>query len=165
MTAIFAADENWGIGKDGGLPWPHNEEDMKWFRKTTLDNTVVMGRKTYESLGMEKGLDRRLNIVVSDTMEMTGSEFDQFLVRPMDVFMEDFPLSPIWTGPFPKVFMIGGVKMMEVCKPWIKNVWISRIAGDYECDTFLDKDWITENFVKKELYHPSLNLEYWEIKE
>ena len=48
MKIIVAADENWAIGKDGGLLW-HLPEDMKFFRETTTGNVVVMGRKTLDS--------------------------------------------------------------------------------------------------------------------
>ena len=50
MTIILAADSDWAIGRDGGL-LAHIPEDMKFFRETTANSTVVMGRKTWESIG------------------------------------------------------------------------------------------------------------------
>ena len=49
MKAILAADTDWGIGKDGTMPWPHNSDDLAWFKECTIDSTVIMGRKTWDS--------------------------------------------------------------------------------------------------------------------
>ena len=48
VTAILACDDEWGIGKDGELPWPKNSADLKWFKSTTLNCAVVMGRGTWD---------------------------------------------------------------------------------------------------------------------
>jgi dihydrofolate reductase len=62
FKAIAAMAENRVIGSDNKIPW-HLPEDFKWFKKTTIGNTVVMGRKTFESLG--KPLPNRTNLVVT----------------------------------------------------------------------------------------------------
>ena len=54
MNLIIAVDKNWGIGKDGGLLC-HLPGDLEYFKKTTLDKTVIMGRVTLESLPGSKG--------------------------------------------------------------------------------------------------------------
>ncbi|HAW05293.1 MAG TPA: dihydrofolate reductase [Saprospirales bacterium] len=66
IRVILACDENWGIGKDGGLPWPHNSADMKWFKDTTTGCVVVMGKSTWDSLPT-KPLPNRNNIVVTSS--------------------------------------------------------------------------------------------------
>ena len=63
---IWAQDGNGGIGKNGKLPW-HVSEDLKNFKKITLNSTVIMGRKTWESLPV-KPLPNRENIVLSKTL-------------------------------------------------------------------------------------------------
>ena len=60
---IWAQDSNGGIGKQGALPW-HISEDLKNFKKLTLNSTIVMGRKTWDSLPF-KPLPKRRNIVLS----------------------------------------------------------------------------------------------------
>ena len=60
---IWAQDENGGIGKEGKLPW-HISEDLKNFKKLTLNSTILMGRKTWESLPI-RPLPKRRNIVLS----------------------------------------------------------------------------------------------------
>lgn len=64
MKAIAAVSENWGIGKDNDLLF-HISADMKNFRKTTTDCTVIMGRKTLESFPGSKPLPKRINIVIT----------------------------------------------------------------------------------------------------
>ena len=63
ITAIVAMNKDRVIGKDGGLPW-HYSEDLKRFKRKTIDSTIIMGRKTWESIG-SKPLPRRRNIVIS----------------------------------------------------------------------------------------------------
>ena len=67
LTAVVALSENNAIGKDGKLPW-HLPDDLKFFKKMTLGKPVLMGRKTFESLG--KPLVNRLNIVVSSQKDL-----------------------------------------------------------------------------------------------
>ena len=64
MIMIVAADEKWGIGKNGGLLTPL-PEDMKFFREKTKDSVVILGRKTLESFPDGKPLKNRVNIVIS----------------------------------------------------------------------------------------------------
>ena len=64
MNLIVAVDENWGIGKDGGL-LTHLPGDMKYFRETTKGHVVVMGRKTLESFPDGKPLKNRTNVVLT----------------------------------------------------------------------------------------------------
>ena len=64
MNLIVAADERWGIGKDGGL-LAHLPGDMKYFRETTRGKVVVMGRKTLESFPGGRPLKNRINIVLT----------------------------------------------------------------------------------------------------
>ena len=66
VKAILACDADWGIGKDGNLPWPHNPADLKWFKQSTLNHTVVMGKATWDSLPV-KPLPNRVNVVVSSS--------------------------------------------------------------------------------------------------
>ena len=69
---IWAQDQNGGIGKDGQLPW-HIPEDLKNFKKLTLNSTIVMGRKTWDSLPI-KPLPNRRNIVLS-SKHVTNTEY------------------------------------------------------------------------------------------
>lgn len=71
LALIVAHAENLTIGKDGKLPW-HYSEDLKRFKRLTMGHPVIMGRKTYESIGHP--LPGRRNIVISRTYKFTGVE-------------------------------------------------------------------------------------------
>lgn len=66
LTMIFACDRNGAIGKDGDLPW-HQSSDLQHFKRITMRKTVVMGRKTWDSLPFKNGLPNRRNIVMTRT--------------------------------------------------------------------------------------------------
>ena len=93
---IWAQDENGGIGKDGNLPW-YIPEDLKKFKELTLNSTIVMGRKTWESLPI-KPLPKRQNIVLSRTQN-----YDTVMCSSLDECMEYLANQNI-----SKVFIIGG---------------------------------------------------------
>ena len=144
IKAILACDESWGIGKDGGLPWPHNPSDMKWFRATTLHRTIVMGRNTWDSLPI-KPLPGRHNIIVSGKMNITDNSSSIEVVRP------DIYKSRIYTiSAEQDVCVIGGAKLILDCIDLIDEFRLSRISGTYNCDTFLPSTLIEENFTLTE---------------
>ena len=78
IKAILACDENWGIGKDGGMPWPHNSADLKWFKEKTIGSVVVMGKSTWDSLPF-KPLKNRQNLIVTSSKLEPGITDYQFI--------------------------------------------------------------------------------------
>lgn len=79
---IWAQDKNGGIGTDGNLPW-HISEDLKNFKKITLNSTIIMGRKTWDSLPV-KPLPNRINIVFSKSLQrnaITCNSFEQCIEK------------------------------------------------------------------------------------
>lgn len=139
MTIILAADCDWAIGKEGAL-LAHIPEDMKFFKETTAGSTVVMGRKTWESIGA-KPLPGRTNCVISrsvkqlDGAQVFGSieEFLSFAEKAEG-----------------KVFVIGGGEIYRQLLPYCDEAFITRIYESFSGDVFFtdlehDKDWeITE---------------------
>jgi dihydrofolate reductase len=129
ITAVLACDEEWGIGKDNNLPWPHNSKDLQWFKKVTTGKTVVMGKRTWNSLPV-KPLPNRHNIVVTRSMEYAPNveAIQADIVKSRLMFLsrngED-------------VCVIGGAQLVEMLLPIIDEIWLSRIRGTYECDTYL----------------------------
>lgn len=143
IYAIFACDDNWGIGKNDTLPWPHNSADLKWFKSSTEHSTIMMGRKTWNSLPV-KPLPKRKNIVVSSSSvegAHTSITIEQLkkITIPMLEYADD-----IW--------IIGGAQLFESCIDEIDEVWLSRIKNNYDCDTFLPKSLIKEKFEIYEHY-------------
>ena len=67
MSMIVCTDNQFGISKNGNIPWKISE-DLKFFKQTTMGSTVIMGRKTYESIGC-RSLPGRTNFIISTTMQ------------------------------------------------------------------------------------------------
>jgi dihydrofolate reductase len=143
INAILACDDNWGIGYKGELPWPKNSADLKWFKDTTLNNAVVMGRSTWDSLPV-KPLPKRKNIVVSSG-KVEGADISVLLEQLKKITIPMLEnVSNIW--------IIGGSQLFESTLDIIEEIWLNRIKGVYDCDTFLPKDKILSMFEMYERY-------------
>ena len=99
---IWAQDKNGGIGKNGKLPW-HISEDLKNFKRITLNSTIIMGRKTWESLPV-KPLPNRDNIILSKTLVL-----DILTFKTYEDCIENLSKRNI-----SKVFIIGGRSMYKL---------------------------------------------------
>jgi dihydrofolate reductase len=145
IKAILAHDAYWGIGKDGDLPWPKNTDDLRWFKECTAGQIVVMGRKTWESLP-RRPLPDRINLVIS------SSWMDKFDPKPQGVYGGEDVCKIIKEVIEPRyvdiddVWIIGGAQLVQSCLPVIDELWLNDIGGDYNCDTFLPKYEITQQF-------------------
>lgn len=133
INAIFACDINNGIGNKNELPWPRNSEDLKWFKEHTSGGTVIMGRKTWESIG-SKPLPNRQNIVITKTPTTKAKfvDFENSLSEVLDELQQNYPLLPIW--------IIGGATIYEQAMYYCENIYMTRFKQTYECDTFIAKD-------------------------
>lgn len=135
IKAIFACDEQGGIGKDNTMPWPHNKADMQWFKNATSGHIVVMGSSTWNSEGMPKPLPRRTNYVFSsqDPSEFVGAEtLCGDVVSFLKMIQDNNPGLHVW--------VIGGAKLLEQANDVIEEYYISRIPGVFDCDTSVDVD-------------------------
>ncbi len=135
MTIILAADNDWAIGKDGGL-LADIPEDMKFFRETTKNSTVVMGRKTWDSLS-KKPLPGRVNCVISRTAkQLEGAQ----------VFADINELLKFTEKAEGNVFVIGGGEIYKQLLPHCGEAFITRIYENFNGDVFFediehDKEW------------------------
>lgn len=131
-SLIVAMDEDRVIGHEGGMPW-HLPADLKHFKRTTLGKPVIMGRRTFESIG--KPLPDRRNIVLSrsgfraEGVETAGS-LDDALAMTRD---EE------------EVMIIGGADVFERALPIADRFYLTRVHGHVEGDThfppFNHEDW------------------------
>jgi dihydrofolate reductase len=163
IKAILACDENWGIGKAGTLPWPHNSADLKWFKQMTTGSTVVMGRKTWDSLPV-KPLPNRRNIVISRDPSIVYKILQPNFACPLDayrVLLKDRVIAErtIKEG----VWIIGGASLIEGFIDIIDEFYLNMIVGDYDCDVFLPRDLIMAQFVQADVAQPNtdLNITRW----
>lgn len=133
MITIIAAlsEKNNVIGKDGGIPW-HLLTDMKRFKELTTGHTVVMGRKTYESIPSKfRPLPNRNNIVLTSQFDYqeTGIEICLSSEILADAVFEDTIL-------YPQIFIIGGASLYKFCIPFADKLELTFVDGKYDGDTF-----------------------------
>ena len=150
MKALAAMASNRVIGRDGKLPW-HLPEDLKWFKKTTLDRPILMGRKTFESLpGL---LPRRRHIVLSRSLETApeGAE----LIRTID------DLSTLPDLDETELYLVGGANLYEQFLPRCTDLYLSCIHEPHEGDTHFPP--FEDDFTLKEVIatHPEFELRHY----
>lgn len=125
LQIIAAVGPNLELGKDGKMPW-HHPEDLKFFRKTTSNSCVIMGRKTFESIG--KPLPNRTNIVVSKTMSDSNPTY------MVSTSLEEALRSARMLG---KIFIVGGASLYAESLPLANTLWLTRIPNAGKgADTF-----------------------------
>ena len=148
---IVATDINNGIGKNQSIPW-HFPEELKYFSKLTKGdgkNAVVMGRKTYESIG--KPLPKRLNIVIT-SQNYTSSENCIFTdINSICGICADKKIETVW--------IIGGSSIYQKYLPTVDELYLTLINEDYNCDTFFPNNYETY-FDKSEIIHENNKLIY-----
>lgn len=119
---VVAVSQNHVIGKDNKLPW-HFSADLKRFKALTMGHTVIMGRKTFESIG--KPLPGRENFVLSHKL-------GQFLGAQFFTSIES-ALSAVKTE---KAFIIGGEEVFKQTMDRIDGIYMTQIHVSYEGDAF-----------------------------
>jgi dihydrofolate reductase len=123
ISIIVAVAQNSAIGKGNQLLW-HISEDLKYFKRITSGHTVIMGRKTFESIG--KPLPNRRNIVVSRTLPPQDA--------PVVVSSLDAALALCAADE--EAFVIGGGSIYREALPLAHRLYITEVHAAYEADTF-----------------------------
>ncbi len=121
---IVAMTPNRVIGLNGGMPW-HVPDDLKVFKRLTYGHPVLMGRKTFESIG--KPLPGRANIVL--TRDPAWSYPGTKRVSSAED-LGQFALDD------PEVWVIGGAQVYAQMLPWLETLWVSRMHREYPGDTW-----------------------------
>jgi dihydrofolate reductase len=128
LIAIAAVARNRGIGIQNKLPW-HIPEDFAFFKRTTMGQALVMGRKTYESIG--RPLPGRTTIVLS------RSGFSAPQVLTASNWEECWQLAPDKT-----LFLAGGAALYQEALPWCSELLITHVDAEPMADAFFP-DWST----------------------
>jgi dihydrofolate reductase len=121
IKSIVAMAENRVIGNAGTIPW-HLPEDFKFFKATTMGHAILMGRKTYESIG--KPLPGRENIVLSRTMPDTPGVI---VIRSLDELKEPTDGRDL--------FVIGGEEIYRLLLPKIQELYVTKVPRTIDGDT------------------------------
>ena len=154
MNLIVAVDNNWAIGKNNGL-LVRIPEDQKFFRQTTTNHVVVMGRKTLESFPNKIPLPNRVNIVLTKNLDYQAK--DAAIVHSVEELFEvlkDYKDR--------EIFVIGGQSIYEQLLPYCDVAHVTKINYEYEADAYfpnLDKlpEW---EIVADSDEHTYFDLEY-----
>lgn len=130
MQAIVAVSQSWGIGKGGDLLF-RLPSDLRRFKAMTTGHTVIMGRKTLDSLPGGKGLPHRRNLVLSRQSDFAPDRAEVIhSVEDILKTAED------------DAFVIGGQQVYEQLLPYCARVYVTKVLADPEADAFfpdLDK--------------------------
>lgn len=120
---IVATANNRIIGKDNEMPW-HLPADLKYFKQTTLNKPVIMGRKTYESIG--KALPNRRNIVISRdaTYSLQDADVVNSIEQAIDLVSKE-----------DEVMIIGGGTIYQYCLPFAERLYVTHIDLEVDGDT------------------------------
>ena len=141
ISIIVAIAQNGTIGDKNALLW-HIKEDMRFFRTTTSGHPVIMGRKTFESLGSQP-LPKRKNIVITRSdVEFEGAFVAHSLEEAIAMVDDDA-----------EVFIMGGAQIYAQALDIADRMYITRVERDYEGDTsFPEVDYSKWKLVAEERY-------------
>ncbi|WDE12367.1 type 3 dihydrofolate reductase [Thalassomonas haliotis] len=123
LSLIVACADNNIIGKDNQMPW-HLPADLAYFKKTTLGKPIIMGRKTYESIG--RPLPGRQNIVISRNPDFSAEGVD--VVTCVDQALA-------LAGGVEEIMVIGGGAIYSHCLPAATRLYVTHIKAGIEGDT------------------------------
>jgi dihydrofolate reductase len=130
IALVVAMGENRAIGKDGDLPW-RLSSDMRYFRKTTLGKPIVMGRRTFESLG--RVLDRRLNIILTRDPDyaVEGAVVAHDLREALDIAGNEAKRAGVG-----EITVIGGEELFREVLPKAGRIYLTEVHASPKADTW-----------------------------
>ncbi len=141
-TLIVAASKNNVIGENNRLPW-HLPRDLAYFKQVTTGHPIIMGRKTYESIG--KALPNRLNIVITrnPAYQLTDAVVVHSLPEAIQVAKKMQPDTD-------EIHIIGGASIFAQAISLVDKIYLNRVLADFDGDTFLPPiDWSQWQLIDK----------------
>ncbi|MCE2495800.1 MAG: dihydrofolate reductase [Flavobacteriales bacterium] len=160
LSMIVAASENNAIGKYNELLW-HLPKDLKYFKEVTSGHCIIMGRKTFDSIG--KPLPKRRNIVITrrEEFEVEGVEVANDIEAAIDMVGED-----------QEPFIVGGGTIYEQALHYVNRVYLTRVHAHVNGDTFFPEldlnEWqrVLHESHKKDAKHAyDFSFEVWDRKK
>ena len=150
LSVIVAAARNGVIGRNNALPW-HLPEDLKYFKRVTMGKPILMGRKTFESIG--RALPGRSNLVITRNGEWQAEGVQ--VVRSLEAALslaEDIAL----IDGVDELMVIGGAQIYAEALPRAERIYLTEVDADVEGDAYLpaiDRSaWLE---VSREVHAPS----------
>lgn len=142
LSLIVAMTKNRVIGKDNQMPW-HLPADLAWFRQNTTGKPVIMGRKTFESIG--RPLPKRTNIVLSrQPFEHDGVIWKDSLESAVDFVCDS-----------EEIMLIGGGQLFNEYLSQADRLYLTEIQTELDGDTFFPSINWDEWLIESEQYRPA----------
>jgi dihydrofolate reductase len=144
LSIIVAASENNVIGKDNQLLW-RLPDDLKFFKAVTTGKPIIMGRKTFESIG--GALPNRLNVVLS-------SDSNYKVPNEVMLFSSAQHVIEFLEKSYDEAMVIGGQQIYNLFMPFAQKLYLTRVHVEIEGDTFFtfdQQEWVAV----KEEFHPA----------
>ena len=150
LSAIVAMTPERVIGRDGGLPW-HLPADLAFFKRTTVGHTIIMGRKTWDSIGRPLPNRRSLVLTRDHTWKAEGAR----------VFHSPDELSGILGADCEKAFIIGGAEVYAAFLPQLDELLVSHLLANHPGDTYFPS--FEKSFPESEILesHPDFVVRRW----
>lgn len=149
LSLIVALSENNVIGREGGMPW-RQSADLKRFKQLTMGHCLIMGRRTFDSLG--RALPGRTSIVLSR---------QSHLALPDGVLQAtDFAAAITLCGEDPEPFVIGGGEIYRAALGRVTRIYLTRIHAEVTGDTHFDLDLTAWRLIDEEHYPPDARNDY-----
>lgn len=126
ISFIFAMDRNRAIGVNNTLPW-HLPGDLKFFKAVTMGHPILMGRKTYESIG--RPLPGRRNMILTQNTEFRAEGCE--VIHSVDEAVQEFKDQ--------ELFVIGGAEIFRLFAETVERMYITFIEHEFEADTHMSE--------------------------
>ena len=145
ISLVVAASQNNVIGRDNQLPW-HLPEDLEYFKSVTMDKPILMGRRTFDSIG--RPLPGRRNIVITRDLEWDAEGVE--VVHSVDDALAAGSLANS-----DEIMIIGGAQIYRECLPIADRLYLTRVEAEIDGDAFFPdidvKQWrkLSEKIPKK----------------
>ena len=130
IKMIWCEDLNHGIAKNNQLPW-HIKQEMLFFKNTTLNNIVIMGKNTWLSLN-QKPLKNRINYVLTTNKDFKINLDNVFVIHDIQDVLE------LKKNTDKDIYIIGGKIVYETFFKYAEQLIISKLDDDYQCDLLLN---------------------------
>lgn len=152
LAIIVAAARNGVIGCNNQLPW-HLPQDLKYFKAVTFGKPVIMGRKTYESIG--RPLPGRTNIVITRDQQWSATEGVTIVGSIAQALDEASKIIDTGLSPVDEAVIIGGAEIYRATLESVDKVYLTRIGCDFEGDAFfpemVESKWELESITAGEV--------------
>jgi len=146
IKAIMAVDEKGGISRGKSMPWPKNLKDLDWFKINTLNQVVVMGSGTWVDPFMPTPLKSRENILITSKDKSVYPGANRYL-KGDNIVQEIQNLEKIYTSR--DIFIIGGSQIINNSISIVKEFYLTRIYGNFNCEKFINLEEIEKKMILK----------------